>query len=186
MSSLALHLFPQVAMWNLRWNTLPYEKLLPKNKRTFVTIDEEAEFDWYKFVFIPLIFYYAWVVCYYLINFKFATKRIKERNYENMYVYYSKKSWFNDFMSKYTYPGVVFLSLHFFFWTLCHAWALLCYRYYAVNTFAVGLWLTCSIWNSAGYYFQYFSKKYELSLQRLDQVEKQLQEGEGPKDKKKQ
>lgn len=171
MSSLALHLLPQIAMWNLRWYTIPQEALLPADKRHFVSIDPDAPFDVYKLVVVPLGFYYLWVVAYYLINFYLAEKRIRTRNYQNMFHYYSKQAWFRDFMGKYTYPGVVFLAIHFFTWTLCHCWALLCYKYYAVNTFAILLWLSTSIWNSAGYYFHYFSKKYELSLQRLDQVE---------------
>jgi hypothetical protein len=33
MSSLALHLFPTILLYNLQWNTMPYEKTLPESER---------------------------------------------------------------------------------------------------------------------------------------------------------
>lgn len=151
-------------MWNLRWNTIPYEKLQPEDKRQYFSIDPESQFDFKKMVLIPLGFYYVWVIVYYLINFKLGEERIRTRNYMNIHRFYMAKQWYRDLMSKYTNPGVVFIAIHFSFWTVAHFWAILCYQYYAINTFAILLWLTVSIWNSAGYYFQYFSKKYEISL----------------------
>lgn len=175
MSSLALHLFPQIAMWNLKWYTIPYEANLPAEERHFVTLQDKS-LDFYKFFLVPLGFYYSWVTVYYLINFVLAADRIKRLNYENMWVYYSKKEWFNKFMSKFKYPGIIFVGMHFVFWTICHCWALLCYKYYLFNTFAVLFMLSSSIWNSAGYYFSYFSKKYEANLKKMEEVETKIQE----------
>ena len=85
-------------MWNLKWNTIPYEKTLPVSERHFVQLDPSKPMDFKHFFLIPLGFYYGWVMAYYLINFVFAAERIKNRNFENMYRYYSKKEWFNKFI----------------------------------------------------------------------------------------
>ena len=37
--SLAIHIIPQVTSWNLRWNTLPHESMLPEKERYFLTLD---------------------------------------------------------------------------------------------------------------------------------------------------
>ena len=50
------------------------------------------------------------------------------------------------------------------------------------NTFCIILWITWSIWNGSSFYMDYFGKKYELSLQKLDMVQKQI-ELEQEKDK---
>jgi len=86
LTSLALHIFPQICMWNLRWSTMPYEQTLPESERRFLSFD--GEFDVMTFIVYPLAFYFLWVSIYFMINFVVAKKRIQERNYDNMYNLY--------------------------------------------------------------------------------------------------
>ena len=88
MSSLALHLCPKVALWNLRWNTMPYEAKLPEEERTFVNLDDE--WSWTKFLAAPVGTYLTWVLAYWLLMFVLAGRRIKDRNYDTLYAYYNR------------------------------------------------------------------------------------------------
>lgn len=88
MSSLALHIFPIIVMWNLRWNTMPYEETLTESERHFLSID--TSFDFNKFFIYPMGCYFIWVSIYFVINFVVAAKRIRDRNYDNLFLYYEK------------------------------------------------------------------------------------------------
>lgn len=176
LSSLALHIFPQTCLWNLRWHTMPYEATLPPEKRRFLDID--TTFEWKKFFMVPMAYYSVWIVMYYLINFKLAKKRIRERNYDNMFRYYKVQKWSYNMiyvLGAYWAPAV-FLGIHFTFFMGCHIASFPTLYSFELHTFLICFWLTCSVWNASCFYMDYFSKKYELSLQRLEQVEQQLNE----------
>ena len=66
---------------------------------------------------------------------------------------------------------VIFVSIHFAFFLVCHFGSLLCFYSFEFHTFALLFWLIWSIWNGSCFYMDYFSKKYEASLQRLEEVE---------------
>jgi hypothetical protein len=125
---------------------------------------------------IPFGAYMSWAMIYYLINFHICASTIKKKNYLNLIAHLSKGEGFKKFMSKRMCPGIVFIFMHFVFWAICHCWALLCFYFFGFHTFSIILWLMIAIWNSAGYYFHFFSRKYESSLKRLENVEQELQE----------
>ena len=176
LSSLALHMFPQLCLWNLRWHTIPYEQTLPEAERMFLDID--TSFDVYKFFVYPLCFYFCWVSVYFTINFVVAARRIRERNYDNMFHYYANQKWSRDFMYRLgpSFAPIIFISAHFIFFFLCHCCSMLVLYSYPFATFCIVLWLTWSIWNGSCFYMDYFSKKYEASLQRLEEVQQQLEQ----------
>ena len=98
--SLAIHLIPLVTSWNLRWHTMEWERAtLPENQRYFLTPDEDEIKNgglWrylIRMFFIPLALYLTWVGLYSLKVFVISSKRIKERNYETLYVYYMNQAW---------------------------------------------------------------------------------------------
>lgn len=92
LTSIAIHLIPLVSSWNLRWTTLAYEATLPESQRYFLTLPEndlQFSFEFFKkLFFIPLSLYLLWASLYYLKVFVISSAKIKERNYETMYVYY--------------------------------------------------------------------------------------------------
>jgi hypothetical protein len=178
MSSMALHFFPILAFSNLRWNTMVFEKTLPESERLFVQLG--STFSWTQLYGYPLAFYFCWLACNYMINFVIAEKRIKERNYQNLYMVFHKKPWANKLLNRQgKFSGPILYSLFnagFVFFTL-HI-GILCLKFEYLNYFLIWFWLAWSIWNSSCFYMDYFSKKYEASLQRLDQVEQQLNESQ--------
>lgn len=176
LSSLALHIYPQLVTWNLRWFTMEYELTLPEDQRRFVTLD--TTFSWYRFIVIPTSLYFVWIFCYFLINFVFAAKRIRERNYDNMFNYYCQKKWAHKILYQLgpKMAPAIFLSIHFAFFLVTHFGSIICMYSYEFHTLSIVIWLTWSIWNASCFYMDYFSKKYEASLQRLEEVEQQLNE----------
>ena len=85
MSSLALHMFPQVVTWNLRWHTMPYEATLPKEQRIFLDMATIDNFKFSTYIVYPMIIYFIWVAIYFIINFVVSADRIKKRNYDTMF-----------------------------------------------------------------------------------------------------
>jgi hypothetical protein len=81
-----------VSSWNLRWHTLQEESANKSlDQRYFLTLTPENEtFGSYfsRLFLIPLGLYLLWAFLYSLKVFVISSKRIKDRNYETMYIYY--------------------------------------------------------------------------------------------------
>lgn len=171
LTSLALHIFPNITIWNLRWTTMPYEATLPESERRFLQFDSSFEFK--KIFAFPLAYYFAWAFFYYMVNFVISARKIKERNYDNMWTYYHAKEWSRKLIYLFGKPWgqLTFLFFHMLWFVLAHFFAIPVLYFQSLHTFLLILWLTWSIWNGSCFYMDYFSKKYELSLQRLEQVQ---------------
>lgn len=92
LTSLALHMLPQMITYNIKWYTLPYEAELPEKERTFLQLTEDDSFSFTLELFLfPMGIYLIHAVVMYNINFVFAKKRIAERNYDTMFKYFSSK-----------------------------------------------------------------------------------------------
>lgn len=92
LTSIAIHLIPLTTSWNLKWTTIPYESTLPEGERYFLTLPEndmELSIHFFTKIFlIPFALYLMWAAFYYLKVFVISSSKIKEKNYETMYVYY--------------------------------------------------------------------------------------------------
>lgn len=66
------------------------------------------------------------------------------------------------------FAPVVFMSGHVAFFFASSTVAIVSYFNYYVNTFFMLAWLTLSIWNGANFYMEYFAKKYEINLKKLE------------------
>eukprot|EP00355_Strombidium_rassoulzadegani_P010128 CAMPEP_0168618604 /NCGR_PEP_ID=MMETSP0449_2-20121227/6158_1 /TAXON_ID=1082188 /ORGANISM="Strombidium rassoulzadegani, Strain ras09" /LENGTH=218 /DNA_ID=CAMNT_0008659485 /DNA_START=1070 /DNA_END=1724 /DNA_ORIENTATION=+ len=99
LTSLALHIFPQVTTWNLRWSTMPQEVGVAEELRRVTELD--TTFSFKKFYLVPVSIYMVWVSIYFIINFVVAAKRIRKRNYDNMFLLYEKKEWAQKIMYKF-------------------------------------------------------------------------------------
>uniref|UniRef100_A0A7S3CMA4 Glycerophosphocholine acyltransferase 1 n=1 Tax=Strombidium rassoulzadegani TaxID=1082188 RepID=A0A7S3CMA4_9SPIT len=176
LTSLALHIFPQVTTWNLRWSTMPQEVGVAEELRRVTELD--TTFSFKKFYLVPVSIYMVWVSIYFIINFVVAAKRIRKRNYDNMFLLYEKKEWAQKIMYKFGagMAPFIFISAHMVFFILCHCFSILCFYSFEFHTFCIVFWLTWSVWNGSCFYMDYFSKKYEQSLQRMELVEQQLNE----------
>lgn len=69
---------------------------------------------------------------------------------------------------------VFFMSLHVGFFIVSSLFAVLAYHSFLLHTLLLLMWVTVSIWNGANFYMEYFSRKYESSLRRLEQIEASL------------
>jgi hypothetical protein len=184
LTSLALHMVPQTTLWNLRWNTMVSEQSLKPEERRFV--DLNTEFSYMVFFGYPLILYFSWFAIYFLINFKWAKERIARKKYDNMFKLYWNQKWSHAMLSALGKDKVyvMFFIIHFSFFFSCHMVSILCFYYEYFHTFAVCFWLTWSIWNAANFYFNYFSKKYETSLAKMEEVKSDLEPTKSESEKK--
>ena len=83
LSSCAIHMYPMIAIFNLKWVTMPYEASLPEAERKFVTLDED--FDPLKFFAFPAAFYGAWVLFYALTQGVICKGNIDRNKYETLF-----------------------------------------------------------------------------------------------------
>jgi hypothetical protein len=135
-------------------------------------MDPDTPIDFVRFFAVPLLVYFVWLVIYFAINFWLSAKKISERNYDNMYNYYSRKPWAQGMMTSFGIrPTLMFCVIHFTFFFCCHLCSLLVWYSQLWHGICIVFWLTVSIWNSSCFYMDYFSKKYEASLQAMEQVE---------------
>ena len=125
---------------------------------------------------IPLGVYLLWASLYSLKIFVCSAKKIKERNYETMFVYYIEQPWAYKILNTFgiRFAPLVFMSLHVCFFIVCSVFAIIGYTSFYINTFFLCMWTTLSIWNGANFYMEYFSRKYEASLKALDKIEVSL------------
>lgn len=164
LTSLALHIIPNITLWNLRWTTMPYEATLPESERKFLAINTSFEFS--KMFGFPIGYYFVWAVFYFVVNFIISAKKIREKRYDNMFEYQRRIPWARKIIYRYgrRMSRLVFLGGHMSWFLLAHIFAIPTFYIYEWHTFLLILWLTWSIWNGSCFYMDYFSKKYELSL----------------------
>ena len=178
--SLAIHVIPQVTSWNLKWHTMPYELTLKEEDRYFLTLNSKDGGSFLNDVMglfvVPFVGYLVWMVFYTLKIFVISSKRIKDRNYETMYVYYMNQPKIANIFKVFglDYAPLVFMCLHVFFFILTALLAIMAYTSFYIHTFLLLTWITISIWNGANFYMEYFSRKYEVNLKRLEEIEMQL------------
>lgn len=162
LTSLALHIFPNITLWNLRWTTMAYEAQFPESERQFLSLD--TSLDFHKFITFPMAYYFLWAAFYYIVNFFLYAQLIQDMNYDNMYVHMIKRlpwarKWIFMFGKEHT--RFSFFLGHFLWFVLSHLFAIFTFYSYGLHTFLLILWLTWSIWNGSCFYMDYFSKKYE-------------------------
>jgi len=182
LTSVSIHIIPLVTTWNLKWNTIPFEQTLPESERYFVSLSNDNGFDsvfFKKIFFIPLIGYLGWVALYYMKVFVISSKRIQEKNYETMFVYYIRKPAIHKLLSTFgmRLAPIVFMCFHIFFFIASSIFAMIAYHNVYIHTLLMLMWILLSIWNGANFYMEYFSRKYETNLKRLETIEIQLTTG---------
>lgn len=123
--------------------------------------------------------YLLWVIPYTIIVFYLAADRVKRK--ENVTLY----SWMmveKDGIG-YAYGGrfgekyrrLVFISHH-----IIVAMSLLIFSYVALisfwaHTFFIAVILLSSLWNAANYYIEFFARRYEKELEKLETLKAKLE-----------
>ncbi|CAI2367403.1 unnamed protein product [Moneuplotes crassus] len=175
LTSFYIHLKPMITMTNLHWSTQHNKDrgwdLYDTSENTF-----SFEFFWY-YVTNAFQYYIIWAVVYFLILFVVKRRRIKERNYDTLFIYlsnndkgarklwYSKGKKFAPFFYMLTHM-VIFLSL------TCLSF--LCFFSMYLNIFMIALTLFSSAWRGATFYMDYFCKQYEINLANIEELYKEI------------
>jgi hypothetical protein len=63
---------------------------------------------------------------------------------------------------------VAFMFFHFLFYLFGHALGMICFHYQYFNYLMAFIWISVAFKNGAGFYMDYFSKKYEDQLRTLE------------------
>lgn len=114
---------------------------------------------------LPFAWYLVWAFFYYLFNFVFKRRKIREQNYATLY----KKFWGIQWSKKILanagpkFAPLVFMLFHCAFFTVSHMIALLCYYSKFLHTFFMFLWLFFCVWNGSSFYVKYFEYTKKLS-----------------------
>lgn len=126
----------------------------------------------------PLAMYLLWAFIYYMKIFVISSKKINDRNYETMFVYYNRNPYWRKMFEMFgpRMAPVVFMCIHIGFFIFSSIFAIIGYLNFYVNTILMICWTVLSIWNGANFYMEWFSKKYETSLKKLDLIEQKLTE----------
>ena len=64
-----------------------------------------------------------------------------------------------------------FMCFHIFFFVVSSIFAMICYNNFYLHCLLVCTWISISIWNGACFYMDYFARKYEANLKRLDEIQ---------------
>ena len=137
------------------------------------------DYRFFKTVFlIPFGLYFLWAFLYYMKMFVISPKRIAERNYETLFIYFMKMKTPNRVLQMFgqSLAPLFFMCFHAGFFIGSSILAILAYNSYIFSTLLVIAWTTNSLWNAANFYMEYFSKKYETNLKMLEQMETKLKE----------
>lgn len=171
LTSCFIHFTPMVLMLNLHWRTQYNEergwKLYNAKEDTF---SWQFVKDYYK---SAIMVYLVWAVAYYIIIYVILKNRISERNYATLATYHvNKKSSLGKFILKLgpKYQGLMYVGTHFLSVLVIFTVTMISYFNFWFNVLVMFLASSVSFWNGATFYMDYFSKKYELNLQKLDEL----------------
>jgi len=119
----------------------------------------------------PTKYYLLWASIYFLIIFVIRAKHIVEKNYDNLYRYFKSSGWTREQLNKFGKVGapIAFMLFHFLFYLTGHILGMLCYHHQYFNYLMAFIWISVAFKNGAGFYMDYFSKKYEDQLKALEQ-----------------
>ena len=126
----------------------------------------------YSMVLVPYAYYMCWSVAYSWINFKWRAKTITKHKYYTSYTHFEAMPSLQNFLARHhlKMSPLIFMTAHFLMFTLTHCIALLSFHNVWVHGFVMLVYFLISVWNGANYYMEYFSKKYEKTLQELQEL----------------
>ncbi|PRP83208.1 transmembrane protein [Planoprotostelium fungivorum] len=181
-TSLFIHLSPPLVMWTLRWHAYgDYQPCVSQSDETI---------SFYEATILPILPYVIWQALYYVIVQMVRRKKFKadpERVTSFLWMQRDPKSIVNKLMGCFgpRWEIVMFGVLQLAFTVVTMLPVALFYRYYYAHTlflFAMILW---SAWNGSSFYFEVFSKRYQIQLGEYEQEWKALSEAlKTPENKK--
>lgn len=172
-----IHFTPMILMWNLHWRTQYNEN---RGWNLYDAKKDTLTFSFIKDYYTScLIVYLFWAVNYYILVFVILDKRIKERHYETIITYYtSRENAIGKYLKSFgeNYSGLAYVITHFLVCQILFSISIVCYFSYYFHLFVIVLTSSVSFWNGASFYMDYFSKKYEINLAKLDKLHEKVGE----------
>ena len=98
------------------------------------------------------------------------TDKVLDGTLESVYKSFSKSVKVPKAMSFIPKP-ILFLFFHFFYYSVCHLIAICLWQSYFVNMLVSTFLLQWAVYQGANYYMDFFAKRYESQLAKLDQLE---------------
>ena len=186
LTSCFIHFTPMVLMMNLHWRTQYNED------RGWILYD--AKQDTFGWTFVKdyfksaVLVYLVWAVFYYVLVYVLLKNRIRERHYTTLATYHvDKKSSVGKYLLSLgpNFQGLMYVGTHFLCVFIIFSFTIICYFNMYVNIVIMFLSSSICFWNGATFYMDYFSKKYELNLQKLDELQDKVEEDLSPSKAKK-
>eukprot|EP00359_Climacostomum_virens_P009439 CAMPEP_0204908108 /NCGR_PEP_ID=MMETSP1397-20131031/7116_1 /ASSEMBLY_ACC=CAM_ASM_000891 /TAXON_ID=49980 /ORGANISM="Climacostomum Climacostomum virens, Strain Stock W-24" /LENGTH=336 /DNA_ID=CAMNT_0052077495 /DNA_START=30 /DNA_END=1040 /DNA_ORIENTATION=- len=165
MTSIFIHLWPGVTLWTIRYNSCdawPAATAMP---------------SFYDYSLASVSYYSIWFVCYSFIIFYATFERCEKKQNLTLYKYSMEENpgfanlcgVFGENLRKpmfmISHIATAYLPLMATYVTL--------YSYWLQGFILLGIFL-CSLWTSANYFMDIFSKNYDLRMQQLQQLSKKL------------
>lgn len=128
---------------------------------------------WFQdFIVNPVCAYSIWLFCYGIVNFV-ITDKVRKFETDCTYKYFAQgiklPKWLGPIRNL-PLP-IVFLLISFVYTFVFHLVAILCYYCYSLNHIYAALLLQKACYNGACFYMDYFSKRYEKQLEKLEKLE---------------
>lgn len=178
LTSCFIHFTPMVLMFNLHWNTQYNEN---RGWALYNAKEDTFSFTWLKEYYLSAVsIYLIWAISYYLMVFVLLKQRIKQRNYDTLVAFHiTKETAVGKFLKSYgpAYEGVIYIVSHFLIIQIIFLFTIICYFSFYASLLVVMLTSSVSFWNGATFYMDYFSKKYEINLKKLDDLHDNMSEG---------
>lgn len=169
LTSLAIHVIPMVSVWNLRWSTLPNEKA----NEYYLDMDLDYSPPLLQVIKDSTFTYLIWAVPYSALLFSIKYEKIKQRKYDCLFMYCAGLPVFQpilDFGGRDRLP-LIFMTGHFIYYISSVLIAYVCFHFFYLHSIWMLATLYISFWNGASFYMDYFAKKYQYSLEKLQQLE---------------
>lgn len=176
MTSMGIHAAPMIITHHIRWSMIPEEASWPTEQRQFNTIStglSVSEYLWLN-MWYPILFWLCWMAVYWPINFVIAHDRIKTKNYNTLYFWFANQPrWYKWIEAQEWWLGVwsgpvQFFFGHFVFMFTSHLVAMIGFEFYWFNLAVCTFYIGVSQWNGANFYMEFFSKRYETKLAKIE------------------
>ena len=124
---------------------------------------------WHYFFVMPYCVYFIWLTIYGICQF-ILTDKVADGTLDSVYRSFSKSVKVPKSLQFIPKP-IVYLGFHFLYYTICHCIAVCLWYSYILNMAMNIFLMQWSIYQGANYYMDYFAKRYESQLAKLERLE---------------
>ena len=170
-TDLGIHMVPVTAMFHIKWVTMQEQAHLPPDQQRFSALKSNETVGEYLLTMwlLPTATYLVWSMSYSFINFVAKAKKIKRNNIQTLYRQFADLKGIQNWLKSKNLEmrPWIFMLGHFCLFQATSLLALIAYHCKWFNVLLMISYLTISAWNGANYYMEYFSKRYEKTLEQL-------------------